>query len=73
MAVEGFISEPPLEGTQLVEFPTFKDPSPEGTQFVKPPIVKDHQPIVKEITSLDEEVETESEDNTPEESTKNPV
>nr|POF16800.1 hypothetical protein CFP56_66199 [Quercus suber] len=50
--VEGFISKPPLAGTKLVELPTFKDP----------------QKIVEEITSLDEEVEIESEDNTSEES-----
>ena len=56
MAIEGFISEPHLEGTQLVELPTFKDP----------------QPVVEEITSLDEKVETESEDNTSEENIENP-
>ena len=57
VAVEGFISKPPLAGTQLVELPTFKDP----------------QPIVEEITSLDEDVETESEDNTSEEGTESLV
>ena len=44
-------------GMQLVELPTFKDP----------------QSIVEEITSSDEETETESEDNTLEESTKSLV
>ena len=48
MAVEGFISKPPPEGTQLVELPTFKDP----------------QPIVEEITSSDAKAEIEFEDNT---------
>lgn len=31
VVVKGFIRKPPLEGTRLVEFPTFKDPPPEGT------------------------------------------
>ena len=55
VAIEGFIRKPPLEGTQLVELPTFRDP----------------QPIVEEITSLYEETETELKDNTLEEDTKN--
>ena len=54
VAVEGFISKPPLAGTQLVELPTFKD----------------LQPIVEKITSSDEDVEIEFEDNTSEESTE---
>ena len=45
VAVEGFTRKPPLIGMQLVELPTFKDP----------------QPIVEEITSLDEEDETSEE------------
>ena len=57
MAIEGFIHKPPSEGTQLVELPTFKDP----------------QPIVEEITSLDEETKTRSEDNYSEEDTENLV
>ncbi|KAK9988415.1 hypothetical protein SO802_028654 [Lithocarpus litseifolius] len=57
VVVEGFISKPLPEGTQLVELPTFKDP----------------QSIVEEITSSDEEAEIESEDNTLEENTENPV
>ena len=57
MAIEGFISEPPPEGTQLVELSTFKDP----------------QLVVVEIISSDEEAETKIEDNTSEENTENPV
>ena len=57
MCFSNIISKPPLAGTQLVELPTFKDP----------------QPIVEEITSSDEEAETESEDNTSEESTESLV
>jgi len=57
VAIEGFISEPPPEGTQLVELPTFKDP----------------QLVVVEIISSDEEVEIEIEDNTSEENTENSV
>lgn len=57
VVIEGFISKRPLMGTQLVELPTFKDP----------------QPIVEEITSLDEEIETEYKDNTSEESTESLV
>ena len=53
VAIEGYISKPPPEGTQLVELPTFKD----------------SQPIIEEITSLDEEAE----DNTSEEDIENPV
>ena len=57
MAIEGFISEPPPKGTQLVELPTFKDP----------------QLVVVEIISSDKEAEIEIEDNTSEENTENPV
>ena len=57
MVIEGFISEPPPEGTQLVELSTFKDP----------------QLVVVEIISSDEEAETKIEDNTSEENTENPV
>ena len=28
VAIEGFIGKPPLEGTQVVKLPTFKDPEP---------------------------------------------
>ena len=45
VAVEGFIQKPPPAGTQPVDLPTFKNP----------------QPIVEEILSSDEEVETQSE------------
>ena len=48
VAIEGFIRKPPPEGTQVVELPTFKGP----------------QPVVEEITSLDKEAKTESENNT---------
>ena len=57
IAIEGFISKPSQEGTQVVKLPTFKDP----------------QLIVKDITSSDEEVDTEFEDNSSEEDTENPV
>ena len=57
MAIEGFVHKPPLKGTQLVELPIFRDP----------------QPVVEEITSLYEEIETKLKDNTLEEDTKNLV
>ena len=57
VAIEGFIHKPPLEGMQLVELPTFRDP----------------QPIVEEITSSNEETKTRFEDNNSEEDTENPV
>ena len=57
VAIEGFIGKPPPEGTQVIDLPTFKDP----------------QPTVEDITSSDEEVETETEDNSSEEDTEDPV
>ena len=57
MAIEGFIRKPTLEGTQLVELPTFKEP----------------QPIVEEVTSSNKEVEIEFENNTSEKDTENPI
>ena len=57
MAIEGFIHKPPLEGMQLVELPTFKDP----------------QPIIVEITSPNKETKTRSKDNNSEEDTENPI
>ena len=66
VAIEGFISKPPPEGTQVVKLPTFEDPQP-----VELPTFENPQPIVEEITSSDEEAETYYEDNTLEEDTKN--
>ena len=57
VAIEGFIGKPPPEGTQVINLPTFKDP----------------QPTVEDITSSDEEVETEIEDNSSKEDTEDPV
>ena len=53
MAIEGFIGKPPLEGAQIVELPTFKDPDP-----IKLLVLENPQPVIEEITSLDEGEET---------------
>ena len=43
MVIEGFIGKPPLEGTQVVELPTFKDPKP-----VELPTFKNPKPVIEE-------------------------
>ena len=68
LAIEGFISKPPPKGTQIVKLPTFKDPQP-----VELPAPENPYLIIEEITSLDEEGETNSEDTILEEDTENPV
>ena len=68
LAIEGFISKPPPKGTQIVELPTFKDPQP-----VELPAPENPYLIIEEITSLDEEGETNSEDTILEEDIENPV
>nr|POE97564.1 hypothetical protein CFP56_17083 [Quercus suber] len=57
VVIKGFIGKPPLEGTQVVELPTFENP----------------QPVIEEITSLGKEAETKSEDHTLKGDTEIPV
>ena len=68
VAIKGFISKPPPEGTQVVKLPTFKDPQPIELLALENP-----QPVIEEITSSKEEAETESKDHTLKEGTENPI
>ena len=68
VAIEGFIGKPPLEGTQVVELPTFKDPEPDEL-----PIPMNPQLVIEKITSSNKEKETKSEDIASEEDTENPI
>lgn len=68
IAIEGFISKPPFEGTQIVKLPTFSNPNP-----VEPSVPEHHQPITEEIISSDEEKKADSEDTISEEDTEKPV
>ena len=68
VVIEGFIGKPPLEGTQAVELPTFKDPKP-----VELPAFENPKPIIEEITSSNEEAKTETEDHTLEGDTEIPI
>ena len=67
-SIEGFEGKPPLKGTQVVKLPTFKDPKP-----IELPAHENPQLIIEEITSSEEEEETESEDIALEEDTENTV
>ena len=68
VVIEGFIGKPPLEGTQVVELPTFKDPKP-----VELPAFENPKPIIEEITSSNEEAKTETKDHTLEGDTEIPI
>ena len=68
VSIEGFIGKPPLEGTQVVELPTFKDPEP-----VELPTPMNPQLVIEKITSSNKEEETKSEDIASEEDTENPI
>ena len=68
VSIEGFIGKPPLEGTQVVELPTFKDPEPDEL-----PIPMNPQLVIEKITSSNKEKETKSEDIASEEDTENPI